>query len=106
MVWEGKGGSRSMFHKSSPMIDAKYAKTISDDLPGREYGIWPQGPSFLRKQESRRPNSRRGPTSETGSPNRPYKGGLKRWQFLLMGMAGGGQKELNVEFRASVKRLR
>ena len=36
----GKGGSRSLFHKSSPMIYAKHFKTLFDDLPreSMEYG--------------------------------------------------------------------
>ena len=47
-----RGGSRSLFHKSSPMIYTKYAKTISDDLPGEnmEYG-----PKVRHSSESRNP---------------------------------------------------
>ena len=47
-----RGGPWSLFHKSSPMIYAKYAKTISDDLPGEnmEYG-----PKVRHSCESRNP---------------------------------------------------
>ena len=47
MVWEGKGGSRSLFHKSSPMIYAKHAKTILDDFPGENMEYGPRSYSIL-----------------------------------------------------------
>ena len=51
-VWRARGGLKSLFHKSSPMIYAKYAKTISDDFPGEnmEYG-----PKVRHSCESRNP---------------------------------------------------
>ena len=47
-----RGGPWSLFQKSSPMIYAKYAKTISDDFPGEnmEYG-----PKVRHSCESRNP---------------------------------------------------
>ena len=48
------GGSRSLFHKSSPMIYAKQSKTIFDDFPGKsmEYDL-----KVRHSCESRNPES-------------------------------------------------
>ena len=51
-AWGKWATTRSLFHKSSPMIYAKHAKTIVDDFPGEsmEYA-----PKVRHSCESRNP---------------------------------------------------